>query len=215
MLASLSIKDYASRLASKQATPGGGSASALTGLLGVSLIEMTLNLTINKAQYSAHLEFLTAKQAALIRLHNQLEELIDKDAQAFGEVMAAYKLPKESDSDKATRSAAIQASLQQAAEVPLAIARVSLEGMEIAKALLGKVYEQAISDLAVGSLQCHAAIMGALLNTAINLPLIKDQSLTSALEGQIHLIRTEADGLLVYLQQEIYGESTFAVMRAE
>ncbi len=213
MLVSLPVHEYATQLASQSSTPGGGSAAALAGLLGVSLIEMSLNLTIGKPQYAEHEEFLATRQKALARVHTELTQLIDRDAAAFGAVMAAYKLPKGIEEEKAVRHETIQKTLREAADVPLAIARFSLESLEIGKSLVDKINKQVISDLAVGAQLSQAAVSGALLNTAINLPLLADESLASAMEGQILLLRTAAEDLLAYIQREIYSQEPFTVMQ--
>ena len=215
MLATLTIDKYAEQLASKASTPGGGSAAALTGLLGVSLIEMSVNLTLGRPQYAEHEELLQTQIEQLAKVHMSLQELIDRDALAFGEVMAAYKMPKTTDLEKAHRSEGIQQALKQAAEVPLAIARHSLEALEIGKLLLGRINPQVVSDLAVGAQNSYAAVMGALLNTSINLPLLSDKALAGELKGQLLLTRTAADQLLSEIQAHIYSEEPLTVMQAE
>lgn len=215
MLAALSIHEYAQQLASKASTPGGGSAAALTGLLGVSLIEMSVNLTIGRPEYAEHEELLRARIQELAKVHSRLQQLIDRDAVAFGAVMAAYRMPKASDAEKTDRQEGIQAALKQAAEVPLDIARCSLESLEIGKALLGRINPQVISDLAVGAQTSFAAVTGALLNTSINLPLLTDKTLASAMKGQLLLIRTAAEELLTDIQGHIYSQEPFTVMQAE
>jgi formiminotetrahydrofolate cyclodeaminase len=215
LLTKLSVSEYAAKLASKEAAPGGGSAAALAGLLGVSLLEMVINLTLDRKEFAAHAELLAGKQSELARLHIDLQLLIDHDAAAFNAVMDAYNLPKTTDAEKAARSAAIQEAVKQAAEVPLSTARSCLEVLEISKTLLGKVNPHAVSDLAVGSLASHTGVVGALLNTAINMPLLKDENLVNAFKGQVHLLRTAADELISVIQDEVYRESTFSVMREE
>lgn len=215
MLVTLTIDKYAEQLASKASTPGGGSAAALTGLLGVSLMEMSVNLTLGRPQYAEHEEMLQTQIAQLAKVHLGLQELIDRDALAFGEVMAAYKMPKDTDLEKAHRSEGIQQALKQAAEVPLAIARYSLEALEIGKLLLGRINPQVVSDLAVGAQNSYAAVIGALLNTSINLPLLSNKALASELKGQLLHTRTAADQLLSEIQAHIYSEEPFTVMQAE
>lgn len=215
MLTKLSVSDFAAKLASKEAAPGGGSAAALSGLLGASLLEMVINLSIGRDEFAAHEELLAGKQVELARLHIDLQLLIDHDAAAFNAVMDSYNLPNMTDMEKKSRSAAIQEAAKQAAEVPLSTARACLELLEISKVLLGKVNPHAVSDLVVGSLASHTGVVGALLNTAINLPLLTDANLIDAFKGQVHLLRTAADELIGAIQDNVYREQTFAVMREE
>ncbi|MCX7781614.1 MAG: cyclodeaminase/cyclohydrolase family protein [Negativicutes bacterium] len=213
MLTELTIKDFAVKLASEEPAPGGGSAAALSGLLAVSLMEMVINLTLGRAEYAAYEALLADKQEALKRLHLQMESLIERDAAAFNAVMAAFKLPKASEEEKKARTAAVQRAFREAAEVPLETARACLEALEIGQALLGKVNSHAVSDLVVGALAGHTGVVGALLNTAINLPSIKDEMYVKAVNGQINLLKASADELVQAIQAVVYQDAAFAELR--
>jgi formiminotetrahydrofolate cyclodeaminase len=213
VLTELSIKNYANKLASKEPAPGGGSAAALSGLLAASLMEMVINLTLGREEFAEHEEVLASKQQILAGLHTTLEQLVDRDAAAFSGVMDAFRLPKGTDEEKSARTAAIQQGYKEAAEVPLETARACLEVLEIGQVLLGKVNSHAGSDLVVGALAGHTGVLGALLNTAINLPAIKDQVYVKALNGQIHLLKTTADELVAAIQQSAYQEDCFCELR--
>lgn len=213
MLTELSIKNYANKLASKEPAPGGGSAAALSGLLAASLMEMVINLTLGREEFAEYAEVLAGKQQILAGLHATLEQLVDRDAAAFSGVMDAFRLPKDTDEEKSARTAAIQQGYKEAAEVPLETARACLEVLEIGRVLLGKVNSHAVSDLVVGALAGHTGVVGALLNTAINLPFIKDQAYVKALNGQIHLLKITADELAAAIQQGVYQEECFCELR--
>jgi len=215
LLTKLSITEYASKLASQEPAPGGGSAAALSGLLGACLLEMVINLTLGRKGFAAHAGLLTAKQVELTRLRIELQLLIDRDASAYLALVEAQNLPKTSKEARQARLASIQEAVQQAAEVPLWTARSCLEILEIGKALLGKVNAHAVSDLMVGALASHTGVVGALLNTAVNLPLFKDDQMVNAYSGQIHLLRTAADDLVATIQDQAYAEAPFGVMRDE
>lgn len=213
LLAQLSISDFAARLASNEPAPGGGSAAALAGLLGASLMEMVINLTVGRREFVEYTQLLTEKQTQLASLHKELEQLIHLDAAAFKGVMDAYRLPQGSDVQKQKRQETIQAAVSQAAEVPLAIAQAALEVMVIAQGLLGKTNPHAVSDLTVGALASHTGVVGALLNTAINLPQLEDDNKVNAFKGQVRVLRRSADELLAAIEEHVYGTATFTFMR--
>lgn len=213
MLTTISISEYAARLASKEPAPGGGSAAALSGVLGASLMEMVINLSQGCSEYAAYETVFAEKQAELVRLRLDLQLLVDRDATAFAAVMKAHSLPQTTKAKKAARQTAIQEAVGQAAEVPLLTARSCLEVMEIGRALLDKINPHTASDLVVGALAGYTGVKGALINTAINLPLLSDQDQASAYRGQFHLIRTAAEDLLEYIENQVYAEATFAVMK--
>lgn len=213
MLVNLSLSKYAEKLSAKDPAPGGGSAAALSGLLGVSLLEMVINLTVERAEFAEQTSFLAASQAALATLHQELEQLIDLDATAFSGVIDAYRLPKNSENEKSERLKAIQTAVVAAAEIPLRSSAACLEALHIARSLLGKVNPHAASDLVVGSLSCHTGAVGALLNTAINMPLIKDQSITGRLTHQLTATKQAADSLVEKICAAAYAEVPFTIMK--
>ena len=212
MLTELTVNEFAARLASSDPAPGGGSAAALSGLIGVSLLEMVINLSQDRPEYAAHSEFLAAKKTELARVHSQLTALIDRDAQAFQAVMAAFGLPKSSDEGKHVRMEAIQKAAKQAAEIPLETARACLEVLEIANRLIDRTNPNALSDLMCAALSGQAGLTGALLNATVNLSMLANEALVRALSGQIHLVRSTAEELMETIQKKVYGREVFAAL---
>ena len=214
MLAALSISEFATRIASKEAGPGGGSAAALMGLTGTSLAEMIINLTVG-GEWCKESELLAEKKSELSRLHIELQLLIDRDATAFLKLVAANSMPDISEANRQVRREAIQEAVKEAAEVPLWTARVCLEVMEIIEEILklGAAPEHAVSDLLVGALASHAGTVSALLNTAANLPLLEDAQLASALKGQLILLRNEADNMIANIKEQGFAMKDLVVMR--
>ncbi|MDR7866960.1 MAG: cyclodeaminase/cyclohydrolase family protein [Sporomusaceae bacterium] len=214
MLTTLTISEFTARLASKEPAPGGGSAAALSGLLGAGLVEMAISLTRGRKEFAAHEALLAERETALGRLRIDLQLLIDRDAAAFTAVMSAYALPEETLAEQETRAAAIQQAMKEAAEVPLLTARACLAVLQTAEEVLGAVNPHAVSDLTVGVLSCHAGLMGALLNVAVNLPELTDKTLVHALREQARLLRARAAELTAAIEAKVYSDPAFAVMRA-
>ncbi|WP_425059115.1 hypothetical protein SCACP_37810 [Sporomusa carbonis] len=213
MFSSLSINEFAAKLASDDVPPGGGSTAALQGLMAAALLEMSVNYSLKNQKPSANDEVLTAKKADLARLHIELTLLIDRDALALRGLLAAAGLPESTPEAKQAREVAMQKALRQAAEVPLETARACLEVMEIGKTILARVDRLVVSDLVTGVAAAHAGIVGGLLSTTINLKEIHDDSLVSALKGQIYLLRTAADELKAGIEDKVYGSEPFNVLR--
>jgi formiminotetrahydrofolate cyclodeaminase len=175
MITQRSIDEFLDRLASADPTPGGGSAAAIMGAMGAALVSMVCNVSIGKKGYeSAEPEFraVLAKSAALRR---RLAGMVAEDVAAFDGLMAAYKLPKASEDDKARRADAIQASLHRATEVPLECARACAEVIELARRAADHGYRHVISDAGVGVAAADAALRSAALNVIINAPSLKDR----------------------------------------
>ena len=215
MLSSLTISEFAAQLTADDMPPGGGSAAALSGLLAAGLLEMAVKYSLRSAEAEEDVALLSAKEADLARLHIELSILIDRDALALRALLAAIQLPRregESAEVAASRTLAVQKSLKQAAEVPLETARACLEVMEIARALLGRVELQVVNELMAGVFSAYTGAMSALLGTSINLSELTDETLVSALKGQMYLIRTAAEEIKAAMEQKVYSLRPFAAM---
>ena len=170
-----SVQHYLDTLASKNATPGGGSAAALMGAQAAALVSMVCNLTIGKPKYA---EVETQMQALLEKSENLRETLtsmIKADVDVFNRLMATYALPKETIEEKEARSEAIQAVLKDATDVPLACAKACAEVIALCKIAAENGNTAVISDAGVGVMSGYAALKSAALNVYINAASLKDK----------------------------------------
>jgi formiminotetrahydrofolate cyclodeaminase len=169
-----SVAELLAAVRSPSPTPGGGSAAALAGALGASLVAMVADLPKNRAATEEDLQRLRAAGDRSTALALDLERLIDVDSAAYGLVMAAYKRPKATDEDKAARGAAIQAAFREAIAAPLDVMRACAAAVEQAVVVAALGNPSAASDLEVGVGLLDAALRGAKLNVEINLDSVKD-----------------------------------------
>jgi glutamate formiminotransferase / formiminotetrahydrofolate cyclodeaminase len=182
-LASLA-QPFLDAVADPTPTPGGGSVAALAGALGASLGQMVANLSRKKKSQAVFVEQLGEAISELQASSRMLSEAIDRDSASFDQVMAAYKLPKETSNEQVEREAAIQKALQGAANVPLEVARRSAEVFELLGRLESMSSPSMYSDLRVGRLMAAAGARGALENVAINLESITDTAFASRLRSE-------------------------------
>jgi methenyltetrahydrofolate cyclohydrolase len=176
-LASLSVADFAAALASDAPAPGGGSASAASGMFGAALLEMVVRLTLGKEKYRASWGDLEPLADRLRVARLRLLELVDEDTKAFDAVVSARRLPKETDADKVARQRAIDVANVLAATVPMQTAFFAHESLRNAPLVLEKGNPNAASDAWVAALLLHGAALGALANVRINLPGVSDPEL--------------------------------------
>ncbi len=174
MLIENTLKDFIAQTASSSPAPGGGSASALAGALGTALAEMVVNLTIGKKKYADVSDELTALLPKLSAIRQELCAAVDRDTEAFNEVMVARSLPKETEEQMKARQAAIQEATIGATRVPLGVMEASLKAMEMTLAVARKGNKNSISDAGVAALLLSSAIDGAALNVRINLSGLPD-----------------------------------------
>lgn len=170
-----SIGSFAELVAAGTPAPGGGSVSAYCGVLAAALGEMVCNLTIGKPKYAAAEPRLKEIRSELERLGARLRELIAEDAASFEAVLQAYRLPKESDEQKANRAAQIQIALRGAVDVPVETARLSFDVLKLLRELADIGNSNALSDAAVGAQLAQTAIRGASYNACVNLDSISDR----------------------------------------
>ncbi len=185
-----SIDDFLGRLAGKDPTPGGGSAAAIMGAMGAGLVSMVCNVTFGKKGYESAEAELREVCAQSEALRQRLTGMVAEDVAAFGELMAAYKLPKETDEDKQRRSQAIQASLKRATEVPLACARDCAEVIRLSRRAGEHGYLGVISDAGVAVSAAYAAARSAALNVYINAPPLKDRAFVERALAELDEIMT-------------------------
>ena len=188
-----SIQIFLEELASKSATPGGGSVSALMGAQSAALTSMVCNLTIGKPKYAEveiEMQALLQKSEAL---REKLTGLIKADIEVFNHLMAAYGLPKETDEEKVARSEAIQTVLKAATEVPLGCARACAEAIELSRCAANKGNLGVISDAGAAVMAGYGGLKSAALNVYINTGSLKDRQFVEAKLAELETILKDVD----------------------
>ena len=151
--------------------------AALNAALAAGLTEMVANLTVGKKGYEAVEEEMKALADEASQLRNKLTAAIDQDADAYTEVMAAYRLPKTTDEELALRKQKIQKAIKHAALVPIGVARDALAVIDLAGQAILKGNKNAASDGAVAAMNARTAALAAIYNVRINLGSIDDDTL--------------------------------------
>jgi formiminotetrahydrofolate cyclodeaminase len=191
MLVKLPVEEFSRVLGSNSPAPGGGSVAALSGALGANLVSMVCSLSIGKKDYESFGNELTETLKLAQTLSEGLLKRVDLDTEAFNSVMAAFKMTKQTEEEKKSRSEAIQAGFKEAVQSPLGIARECLDVLRLANKLLGKSNTNALSDLGVASLQAYAGLEGAIMNVKINIPSIKDTNFVSETSLEVSALLEE------------------------
>jgi glutamate formiminotransferase/formiminotetrahydrofolate cyclodeaminase len=168
------VGGFLEALASDAPTPGGGSVAAVCAAVGAALIAMVGRLTAGRPGYEAVQDEMAEMVRDADRARDDLLELADRDARAFDAVMAAFRQPKETDEERAERSAAIQRAFLEAARVPMEVARAALALMAKARVAVERGNESAASDAASAASALFAAVQSALANVEINVGSLKD-----------------------------------------
>ena len=180
--------------------PGGGAVAALAGALAAAMAAMVGRLTLGKPKYAGVEAEMEALVAEAERLRQALTARIAGDTAAFEAVMAAYRLPRRSDEQKAARQAAIQTALARATKVPLETARETVAALELARtaARVGNV--NCITDAGTAAHLARAAVAGAALNMRVNAAALKDEKLAAVLLAELAELERRAEALLSEVQ---------------
>ncbi|MBT4560528.1 MAG: glutamate formimidoyltransferase [Planctomycetes bacterium] len=167
-LAAMTVKDFVEETASESPAPGGGSIAANLGALGAALGTMVANLSSHKRGWDSRWEEFSDWAEKGKVCHQELVALIDRDTEAFERIMMAWRLPDKSDSEKAAKEEAVQAATLFAIETPFRVMEVSLQSMDVARAMADIGMSASASDAGVAALCARSAVMGAFLNVRIN-----------------------------------------------
>ncbi len=177
--------EFISELGSRAPVPGGGSASALVGAIGIALGTMVGELTIGKKnyeQYEAEISNLIYRSKELTE---EFKQAVQDDITAFEPLAAAFKMPQSSPEEKKARDEAVQNGLVAAADAPLKLAEICVKALRVldSYSLVGN--KLAISDAGTGAALCEAALKGAKLNVLVNVNMMKDPEMKKSYMNQI------------------------------
>ena len=187
-----SFADLLTALGSDAPTPGGGTAAALAGAMGAALAEMVASLTLSKEKYAAVHEAVRPIAGLARRTRQELQRLAREDSDAYDQVVAARRLPKETPDQQRVRARKTSEANRLAAEVPMRTARSTLKLLAALPDLAKKGNPNAASDAGAAALLLEAALHAALLNVAINLGGVEDVAFVAEQRAELKRLEEEA-----------------------
>ena len=207
-LLQLNIKDFINILGSDAPAPGGGSSAALVGAIGIALTNMVANLTLNREQYKDQEELMKSILDDAKEISCSLVKAIERDTQVYNDLTTVFKMPKNTEEEKALRKAALDKALKDCTLVPFEIMSFGLQSLKVTEKAVGRSNTNAISDLGVAAINLKAAIQGAWLNVAINIQSIKDKEFVEEYKTKGLNILEEA----IPIADKIYDEVKEIIM---
>ena len=173
-LLDMTLLAFAEETASESPAPGGGSVAAYASTMGVALATMVANLSAHKRGWDERWAAFSKVAERGVQLQAQLAALVDADTAAFNQIMEAYGLPKATDNQQKVRHQAIQDATRHAIEIPLQVARLSMQAMEVASEMAAIGNPNSITDAGVGAMAIRTGVKGAILNARVNLADLED-----------------------------------------
>ena len=190
-LTDLTVKGLLDVTAGKDPVPGGGSISALCGSIAAALTEMVAGLTIGKKKYAEVEEQMKQLVERVQKIRQQLVLDVDRDSEAYNVVFAAFQMPKDTEEEKAARSAQIQEATKIAANVPMEVARRVYSLLSDIEEVVANGNQNAVTDGCVAMMSARNAIIGALFNVRINLTSIKDEQYVADMTAEADRLERE------------------------
>lgn len=185
----IKIIDFIEDLASSSPAPGGGAVAALSGGLSVALASMIYNLTIGKKIYNDLEENIRLKLDKNLEecktLYIEMLDYIDKDKEAFLNLMACYKMPKETEEEKALKNKAMEECTLEAMNVPLNLAKLAMKFYDNIYFAVKYGNKNLVSDAKIAAIMLNACIESSIVNVEINLNFLKNQEIKSRVEKEI------------------------------
>ena len=201
MMTDMTMDNFLAVLSSSEPVPGGGGACGYVAAVGMSLGNMVLALTTGKKKYAEYQEEIEELIVKATDLTKRLAECMDKDAESFKPLAAAYGLPKDTEEQIKEREAIT------ASEAPLSMMELILEAMKLIDRISVIGSRIAISDAGVGITMCEAAMKGASLNVFINTKLMKDRELADDMNFKADKLLAQA----AQIEEETFGRVMDAV----
>ena len=192
-LVDLSIKEFLVKTASGSPVPGGGSIAALSAAIAAGLSEMVANLTIGKKGYEEKEKQMKVIKKATNDFRNKLIKDIDRDSDAYNDVLAAFRLPKSYELEENFRKQAIQDAFKKASLVPLDVAKNAFKIIELAEEVVKHGNKNAVTDGAVAVMMARTAVLSALYNVKINLSSIKDVRFVKRIRKDVTRLESEIE----------------------
>ncbi|MGI6752578.1 MAG: cyclodeaminase/cyclohydrolase family protein [Anaerovoracaceae bacterium] len=192
MLADLSVNEFIEDLSTKSPLPGGGSVAAMCGAAAAALISMVVELTKGREGYESVIDELDTIKNEMVDRRAEFLEMMDKDAQAYADVIECYKLPKNTREEKDLRQSAIQSKILEAALIPLSVAEKACMLFDGAEAVTRKGNKNAVSDGAIAAMMIRNSVLGALYNVRINAMSLKDEKTKKALLERAYVLEKAA-----------------------
>jgi len=171
---SMTLIDILDAFASNEPVPGGGSAAALAGAIGVSLLIMVAGLRKTRTGTPEEAADLAEASARLRPLRDLLTSLVEEDSAAYAAVVQAMQLPKESAAEKTSRRGAIDAAMREATDVPLDTMRACQQALRGALVVAAGGNASAVTDTAIGVELLLTGLRGAGMNIDVNVRSVSD-----------------------------------------
>jgi formiminotetrahydrofolate cyclodeaminase len=189
----MALADLLDAFASNEPVPGGGSAAALAGAVGTSLLIMVAGLAKTRSGAPEEVADLSEASARLRPLRDSLASLVERDSEAYAAVIEAMRLPKTTDPEQQARRSSIDAAMREAIEVPMETMRACQQALRGAVVVADNGNSNAATDTGTAVLLLMAALQAAALNVDVNLKSVSDAPFAERIGTERDQLKSDAD----------------------
>jgi formiminotetrahydrofolate cyclodeaminase len=201
----MGLAQFRDATASAEPTPGGGSVAGVSAALGLGLVIMALEISV-KRKDAQRIEETSALIAEARELMASLAADADEDVRAFRAYMAALKLPKTTDEEKAARKTVMQQSTRNATQAPLLAAGHIVAALRIAQYAVPLSHLHVVSDVGAGAALLEGALKAVLYNVDINLPSLADAELQQRCRMERATLASDGIALAAEVLESVSGK---------
>jgi glutamate formiminotransferase/formiminotetrahydrofolate cyclodeaminase len=202
-LVNMTVNDFVDEVSRDTPAPGGGSIAALAGAIGSALASMVVNLSVGKGEFDSRYNELCELAEKAQAAKNELIHAVDADTEAFNEVIAGMRMPKDTAEQAENRSRVIRAGYKSAARVPLRTAQLCREVLDLCQGAADIGNRAVMSDAGVGALMAYAGVQGAIHNVRINLPHTRDEAFIEKMKEALGDLLSESKELCEAIQSQV------------
>ncbi len=198
--------DFVDEVSRDSPAPGGGSVAALAGALAGALASMVANLSVGRADMDPHYDTLCALAERAQAVKDALVRAVDEDTRAFDSVLAAMRMPQDTDDERSARGAAMEAGYRVATSVPLSTVEGCVQAIRLCNEMLALAPKEMVSDVGTGALLGLAGAKAAGYNVRINLPHIGDEAFRAEVKGKLDTLLEEAAAAASIVEAAVDGK---------
>jgi glutamate formiminotransferase / formiminotetrahydrofolate cyclodeaminase len=198
--------DFVDEVSRESPAPGGGSVAALAGALGSALASMVAGLSVGRSEMDPHYGALCSLGERAQAVKDALVRAVDEDTRAFDSVLAAMRMPQDTDEERSARKAAMEAGYRVATSVPLSTVEGCVQAIRLCKEMLALAPKEMISDVGTGALLGLAGAKAAGYNVRINLPHIGDEAFRAEVKGKLDALLSEAAEMAATVEAVVEGK---------
>jgi formiminotetrahydrofolate cyclodeaminase len=197
------LRRYFDDAASAQPTPGGGSVAAVAAALASTMASMAAGFTAGREKFKDVQAEIEQALARLADLRGRLLDMAHEDMAAYEAIMAAYKLPKATEAEKAARAEAVRRATKASLGLVERVLDAARDVVAVSRRLADIANPNLLSDVGVAAELALGAVHAARINAEVNLAGYSDAADAQVIRRSIAGTVAEAERLAAETREAV------------